>query len=170
MAPARLPPIDELYARHRQRAVRIARRVLGDPHEAEDVVQEVFVRLWSRPDRFDGRSAWTTWLHRVTINGSISSLRARKQRGAPTPAPDAPPSPEELAVSRQMRELFARALEEVGGRHREVVWMREVRGLSYPEIAARLGIPVGTVKSTLHRGRSRAWAVMLRLQERTRAG
>ena len=163
MAPARLPRIDELYAQHRERALRIARRVLGDPHEAEDVVQDVFVRLWAQPDRFDGRSAWTTWLHSVTVNGSINSLRARKRRDMPAPPPDAPPDPEELAVCRQMRDLFTRALEEVGGRHREVVWMREVRGMSYPDIAARLGIPVGTVKSALHRGRSRAWEVMLRL-------
>src|ERR687887_2867038 len=119
MAPARLPRIDELYAQHRERALRIARRVLGDPHEAEDVVQDVFVRLFAQPDRFDGRSAWTTWLHSVTVNGSINSLRARKRRDMPAPPPDAPPDPEELAVCRQMRDLFTRALEEVGGRHPE---------------------------------------------------
>jgi len=57
------------------------------------------------------------------------------------------------AESPEMRELFDRALDELGGLHRQVVWLREVRGLSYPEIASRLGIPEGTVKVQLHRAR-----------------
>ena len=87
-----VPTIDELYVLHRQQALRIVRRVLRDPVEAEDVVQEVFVRLWARPDRFDGRSSWTTWLYRVLVNRSINALRS-KARVQPAAWAEAPQTP-----------------------------------------------------------------------------
>ena len=157
--------MSELYRKHRAQALRIARRILRDPAEAEDVVQEVFVRLWSQPGAgFDGRSAWSTWLYRIMVNSSINQLRARRRRAKLDASREAPLSPEELAVTNQMRELFAKALKEVGGRQEQVVWMREIRGFSYPEIAHMLQIPEGTVKSTLHRARARAYALMLQLE------
>lgn len=160
----RAPSLSDLYRAHHARALRVARRILKDPQEAEDVVQEVFVRLWQQPDAFDGRSAWSTWLYRIMVNSSINTLRARRRRGRLASDVEAPPSPEELAVANQMRGLFREALAEVGGRHEQVLWMREVRGLEYPEIASRLCIPEGTVKSTLHRARARAFAILLRLE------
>lgn len=161
------PSMSDLYRQHRAQALRIARRILKDPEEAEDVVQEVFLRMWVQPDSYDGRAAWSTWLFRVMVNSSINSLRARKRRGklAALPPEDSPLSPEELAVTHQMRELFTRALKEVGGTQEQVVWMREVRGFSYPEIASLLQMPEGTVKSTLHRARAKAFAVMVRMQD-----
>jgi RNA polymerase sigma-70 factor (ECF subfamily) len=155
----------DLYRTHRARALQIARRILGDNAEAEDVVQEVFVRLWQRPGLFDGRSLWSTWLYRVMVNQSINSLRARQRRRALPALGDAPPSPEEQAVTSEMREHFSRTLKQLGGVQEQVVWMREVRGYSYPDIAERLSIPEGTVKSTLHRARARAYAMMLQLEE-----
>ncbi len=79
-ATAALPPIGELYQQHRRRALAIARRILHDADEAEDVVQEVFVRLYSQNFRFDGKAACGTWLHRILVNSSINCLRARKRR------------------------------------------------------------------------------------------
>lgn len=153
-------PLSDLYRAHRAAALRVARRILRDPAEAEDVVQEVFARLWSRPCGFDGRAAWSTWLHRVTVNSSINRLRARRRQRRLELWPEPPPSPEEQAVSGQLRARFAQALREMGGRQAQVVWMRDLRGFSYPEIASLLHIPEGTVKSTLHRGRARALAAM----------
>ena len=77
---AALPPISQLYLQHRTRALAIARRIVGDVDEAEDVVQDVFTRLARKPEGFTGRAAWTTWLHRVMVNSSINWLRARKRR------------------------------------------------------------------------------------------
>lgn len=157
--------LPDLYRAHRARALRIARRILKDPAEAEDVVQEVFVRLWRNPDGFGGRSSVSTWLYRVMINSAINALRAQKRRALLSFDPEATASPEELAVTQQLRTLFDQTLREIGGRQQQVIWMREVRGFSYPEIASMLRIPEGTVKSTLHRGRARAYAMMLQLED-----
>lgn len=154
-----------LYREHRAEALRIARRILRDPADAEDVVQEVFVRLWQRPEGFDGRSRLSTWLYRVMVNESINGLRARRRRSRNTHVRaelEAPPNPEEQAVTSQLRASFHRHLRELGGLGEQVVWMREVRGYSYPDIAALLGVPEGTVKSALHRARARVYAVMVR--------
>lgn len=158
------PELSELYRAHRAQALRVARRILRDPMEAEDVVQEVFVRLWTQGGSFDGRSAWSTWLYRIMVNSSINRLRAQRRRNKLDATREPQLSPEELAVTNQLRALFAKALKEVGGRGEQVVWMREIRGFSYPEIASMLRIPEGTVKSTLHRARARAYAVMVQLE------
>ncbi len=157
-----LPPIHELYRQHRRRALAIARRILRDADEAEDVVQDVFARLHSQNVRFDGKAACTTWLHRILVNSSINSLRARKRRGKlESPLPPAP-DPEEAALGNERHALFLEALGELSEQHRLMLTLRDLRGYSYPEIARMLGIPEGTVKSALNRGRTRLAAAMAR--------
>jgi RNA polymerase sigma-70 factor (ECF subfamily) len=155
-----LPPISQLYRQHRTRALAIARRIVGDADDAEDVVQDVFTRLARKPEGFNGRAAWTTWLHRVMVNSSINWLRARKRREKLGHEPTEPLSPEAQAVGAQMQRHFTEALERVNEQQRQVLWLREVRGFSYPEIAQVLRIPEGTVKSSLHRGRVKALEVL----------
>ena len=155
------PSFTELYSRYRTRALAIARRIVGDADDAEDVVQDVFARLAQRPVGFDGRASCTTWLHRVMVNSSINWLRARKRRERLRHEPEATPSPEAQAVGAQMQRHFERALTQVSEQQRQVLWLRELRGYSYPEIAALLHIPEGTVKSALHRGRLRAQAELV---------
>jgi RNA polymerase sigma-70 factor (ECF subfamily) len=155
-----LPPLPELYRQHRRRALSIARRILQDADEAEDVVQEVFARLHSQNVRFDGKAAYTTWLHRILVNSSINSLRARRRRGRlETPLPAAE-DPEASAVGHERHALFLEALARLSEQHRLVVTLRDLRGHSYPEIARMLGLPEGTVKSALNRGRTRLMAAM----------
>lgn len=155
-----LPPLSELYAEHRPRALAIARRIVGDVDDAEDVVQDVFTRLSRMAPGFGGRAAWTTWLHRVMVNSSINWLRARRRRERLTHEPQEPISPEAQAVGAEMHRHFGAALEQVNEQQRQVLYLREVRGMSYPEIARLLNIPEGTVKSALHRGRQRALAIL----------
>jgi RNA polymerase sigma-70 factor (ECF subfamily) len=154
------PPFTELYRRYRTRALAIARRIVGDADDAEDVVQDVFTRLAQRPSGFDGRSSCSTWLHRVMVNSSINWLRARKRRDKLSHEPQEPASPETQAVGEEMQRHFGDALKEVSELQRQVLWLREVRGFSYPEISQVLRIPEGTVKSSLHRGRVRALEVL----------
>jgi RNA polymerase sigma-70 factor (ECF subfamily) len=159
-----LPPMNELYAQHRSRALAIARRILRDSDEAEDVVQEVFTRLYSQNVRFDGKAAYTTWLHRILVNSSINSLRAKKRRGRLESSLGNVEDPEEAAVSSERHALFLEGLGHLSEQHRQVVTLRDLRGYSYPEIARMLGLPEGTVKSALNRGRTR---LMKHMQART---
>ncbi|MFZ5471072.1 MAG: RNA polymerase sigma factor [Myxococcota bacterium] len=159
-AAAGLPPISYLYRQHRRKALAIARRILGDTDEAEDVVQEVFSRLCFHRVRFDGKAAYSTWLYRVMVNSCINSLRARRRRSRLSSPPATPLTPEQAAIGTELGALFADALSEVSEQHQQVLWLRELRGLSYPEIAQLLRIPEGTVKSALNRGRARVQQVL----------
>ena len=150
-----LPPMTELYQLHRRRALAVARRILHDADEAEDVVQEVFARLLRAGVHFDGKAAYTTWLHRILVNSSINSLRAKKRRDRLESPLSAAEDPEESAVSNQRHERFMEALSHLSEQHKLVVTLRDLRGYSYPEIARILRIPEGTVKSALNRGRTR---------------
>ncbi|MBM7114734.1 RNA polymerase sigma factor [Archangium primigenium] len=150
------PAFTELYRQYRTRALRIARRIVGDADDAEDVVQDVFTRLALRPQGLDGRASSGTWLHRVMVNSSINWLRARRRRERLHHEPEESASPEGQAVGAEMQRQFEQALGQVSEQQRQVLWLREMRGYSYPEIATLLRIPEGTVKSALHRGRQRA--------------
>ncbi len=150
-----LPPLHELYAQHRRRALAVVRRIVHDPDEAEDVVQDVFVRLYSKDVNFDGKAACTTWLHRILVNSSINSLRARKRRGRLETPAEPCEDPETRAVGNEQHAQLVAALEHLSEQHRLVVTLRDLRGYSYPDIARLLGLPEGTVKSALNRGRTR---------------
>src|SRR6218665_185091 len=150
------PAFTELYRQYRTRALSIARRIVGDADDAEDVVQDVFTRLALRPSGFDGRASSRTWLHRVMVNSGINGLRARRRRERLQHEPEEGASPESQAIGAEMQSQFEQALRQVSEQQRQVLWLREMRGYSYPEIATLLRIPEGTVKSALHRGRQRA--------------
>ncbi len=160
LAGAQAQDVSSLYRRHRARALSIARRILRDPDDAEDVVQDVFIRLYLQPVKFDGKAAYTTWLFRVMVNSSINSLRSKRRRARLRSEGDAPLSPEQAAIGRELQQKFEEALAKVTEQHQQVLWLREIRGKSYPEIAELLHIPEGTVKSALNRGRSRVQALL----------
>ncbi|MEN9797635.1 MAG: hypothetical protein RL653_1331 [Pseudomonadota bacterium] len=159
-ATAALPPVEELYRAHRARALAIARRILKDPAEAEDLVQEVFSRLWNGELPFHGRSSCATWLYRVMVNRSINGLRARRRRGRLEHEPSGAGDPEATAAARERWRQVAGVLGQLSPQHRELLLLRELHGLSYPEIAERLGLPEGTVKSALSRARDRLEALL----------
>lgn len=152
---AALPEVSQLYQQHRRRALAIARRILGDSDEAEDVVQEVFSKLHLSKARFDGKAATTTWLHRIMVNSSINSLRARRRRGKLESSMHESEDPEAAALGVERHQHFLDALAVLSEQHRQVLTLRELKGYSYPEIARLLDLPEGTVKSALNRGRTR---------------
>jgi len=143
----------DLVRRHETRVYNLAYRLLGNADDAREASQEAFLTCVRKLRGFRGDSAFGTWLFRVASNASYDVLR-RRQR-TPTPVEELP----ETATSHDEAEGAAgaidvqRALVQVPEEFRLVLVMHDVQGMPYEEIAEAVGVPVGTVKSRLHRGR-----------------
>ena len=150
-----------LVQRHGTRVYNLCLRILGDPDEAADASQDTFLSALRKLSTFRGDAAFTTWLHRVTVNACYDSLRRKRRRPllqvvrdedderreASLPAPD---HADQVVFSVDV----GRALQEVPEEFRVVLVMADVQDLPYDEIARVLEIPVGTVKSRVFRGRA----------------
>jgi len=152
---------------HNQRLYRIARGVIRNDSEAEDVVQEAYVRAFSHLESFRGESTLATWLSRIVINEALGRLRRNRQAAAfvrsGDPAAEAqilrfPGStgcddPERTMAQRQILQLVERATDNLPDTYRSVFIARVIEGLSIEETAELLGIRPETVKTRLHRAR-----------------
>ena len=158
-----------LVETHQRLVYSLALQRVGDHHDAEEVAQTAFFKAWRALPRFRGDAAFSTWLYRLTVNAATDLLRQRKRETLSLDDPDLPPlrdpapGPAELARRRERREALARAVDALPKQARTVLLLRETEGLSYEEIAARTGVPVGTVRSRLSRTR-RSLADILRDQ------
>jgi RNA polymerase sigma-70 factor (ECF subfamily) len=126
----------------------------GNVHDAEDLVQETFLRAYRAIDRFDGSNA-RAWLHTILSRARIDQYRRRRRRPETVELLDDGPAvdpPQDALASG--REELERALDALPEAFREAVVLRDLQELRYTEIAEALGIPVGTVMSRIHRGRA----------------
>ncbi|HEX4826266.1 MAG TPA: sigma-70 family RNA polymerase sigma factor [Candidatus Polarisedimenticolaceae bacterium] len=137
----------------------VTRHYLGDPEEARDVAQDVFVRLYENLSSFSGGDRFKPWLLRMARNASIDRIRRINARPPASDIPftdlplEAGSDPEECAGRAARESLLRRALARLGEQHREVVLLKEIHGLTLEEVADVLGVPIGTVKSRSNRGR-----------------
>ena len=135
---------------------RPVRAVLLDPADVDDAVQATLITVASRIGSFERRARFTTWLDRVARNEALMVLRRKKRLSEPV----SNEVPENDRSARRLSSLVANervlevAMEELSPEHRQVIVMREVEALSYEEIAERVGVPVGTVRSRINRARS----------------
>jgi RNA polymerase sigma-70 factor (ECF subfamily) len=153
-----------LVRRYQDRLYPTLLHVAGCAEDAHDLLQDTFLRAYEKLGRFHGESSFYTWIYRIGVNLALSSRRRRRPLlmlgDASTDLPADPAfNPEDSdpagPLVRQERERIVRdALHSLAPDHRVVVVMKEFDGLRYDEIAAMLGIPVGTVRSRLHRARS----------------
>jgi len=151
-------------ARHQRRVFSFAHYFLGNPSEAEDVVQEVLLRLWQNWQDLDSERL-EPWLLRVTRNACYDLLRKRRSTSrylAPDPeghvtdrAASDRPSPQAKAEAGDFRKHLLAALRKLDEPMRSVLILREIQGLKYQEIADILQLPLNTVRVYLHRGRQR---------------
>jgi RNA polymerase sigma-70 factor (ECF subfamily) len=148
----------ELVRRHQARIYAVCLRTLADPEEASDAAQETFVTAYRKLGQFRGDAAFTTWLHRIALNACYDALRRARRRprlhavddGRPREeGPPAPDHADEIAGTVDV----ARALATVPQEFRVAIVLADVQDLPYDEIARVLEVPVGTVKSRVHRGR-----------------
>jgi RNA polymerase sigma-70 factor (ECF subfamily) len=144
-----------LYRRHAGRVLALCLRLTGERGRAEEAVQDVFVRVWERLASFRGESAFTSWLHRLSVNTVLHALRSERRRIARVAPADepllsaaaAPHAPVEERMD--LEQALARLPEQV----RIVVVLHDVEGFTHDEIAAMTGVAAGTVRSQLSRAR-----------------
>lgn len=171
------PPTSEAVFRdHAPRIYHLARRMLGNDADAEDVTQDVLLQVIRKLHTFRGDAALSTWLHRVTVNAALAhrEKRANRQKhetsaadeatlellGADEPSggvklPRAGESPAALALAAEQRDLIDRAIRRLPEPFRDVFVLADVEGMPNPEIADMLKLSVPAVKSRLHRARQR---------------
>ena len=144
-----------LVQRHLPRVVAFAQRVLGDAAEAEDVAQEVFVRVWTSAPRWEPRAQLSTWLHRVAMNFCLDRLaRRREQSLDDVPEPlDPRPSPASQAAARDLGRHVQVALLALPERQRIAITLCHHQGFSSREAAEILGVGERALESLLARGR-----------------
>jgi RNA polymerase sigma-70 factor (ECF subfamily) len=143
-----------LMERHERRIYNLAYRMLGRPEDARDATQDAFLSCFRHLGSFRGDSAFSTWLHRIAVNACYDLLRKRspafsleEQLTEPASTPD---HADQAAVATDVQ----RALLRIPPEYRSALVMHEVLDLPVDEIAEALGVPIGTVKSRLHRGRA----------------
>lgn len=147
----------ELVTRHQRLVAAVAWRAGVRRSEIEDVVSEVFVKAWRNLERFRPEHAFSTWLYRLALNHVIDhGRRRRKERGrAELPAEISDPRPDAgaSAESHERARLLRAALASLAPHYREVLFLVYVEGLKVEEVSRLLGLPSGTVKTRLMRGR-----------------
>jgi RNA polymerase sigma-70 factor (ECF subfamily) len=158
--------LNRLLTDARPRLLAVALRIVRDRDEAEDVVQEALLKVCRSLARFEGRSSFSTWLHRITVNAALDRLRrgtARREqsttKGGDDEQAQAPidlvdeQTPERLVSRRETGAVVRGALARLQPIHREVLVLREFDGESYRDLARLVRCPVGTVMSRLHHAR-----------------
>jgi RNA polymerase sigma-70 factor, ECF subfamily len=153
--------LDRLLRRYYDRVHAVCRRIAGAGRDADDAAQEAMIGIVRGLGRFDGRSAFSTWVYRVATNAALDELRRRRRRptlhavGDDAPWPEiADPLAERRVDAAALRLVIDDALDDLPEEFRAPVVLRDVADLDYAEIAEVLSIPLGTVKSRIARGRS----------------
>jgi RNA polymerase sigma-70 factor (ECF subfamily) len=158
--------LEALLEQHEPRLYRFARRLCGHHEDAEDVLQESLLAAARGLSGFRGASSLSTWLFSIARSACIK--KRRRSRFAPTEVsldsaeadpvrehPDTSPGPEEALHARRVEAALERAIAGLDGKYREVFVLRDVEGLTAPEVAAVTGLSVAAIKSRLHRARAR---------------
>lgn len=150
-----------LMRRYNQRLYRVSRIILRDDAEAEDVMQDAYVRAYEHLHQFAGKAAFSTWLTRIAIHEALARKRRRGRQEELDALPmngesmsilkSSGPSPEDGTAASQARELLETAIERLPETYRTIVVMREVEEMSVADTAASLGVTEAVVKTRLHR-------------------
>ena len=150
-----------LVQRHSRSVFRLAFRMTGNESDAEDVVQETFLRAFRQLSKFDERASFGTWLYRIASNYALDVMRSKRRRGEQQPPedmedpfvaiPSAAPTPDRLALSGEVRERIAGAMDELSATERTAFVLRHFEGFGIEDISRALGCPPGAAKHSIFR-------------------
>ena len=160
---------EQVYQRHNRRVYSLCLRMTQNPPEAEDLTQEVFIQLYRKIGSFRGDSAFTTWLHRLTVNQVLMHFRKRSVRDekttddGETPEQILPGSENPMAMPIVDRLALDKAIGQLPNGYRTVFVLHDVEGYEHEEIARLLKVSIGTSKSQLHKARMKL-RILLRQQ------
>ncbi len=164
---------EELVSRHAQRVYSLVYRVVGDWQEAEDISQEVFLKVYHGLPKFDQQALFSTWLYRIATNSALDALEKEKRHRHHTVHVDTRPgaqhvthendglarmaspeaNPEELALRSELRACINRVLQQLDREHARVLLLRDFENLSYDEISKMVQAGLSAVKMRIHRAR-----------------
>ncbi|MGH8907829.1 MAG: RNA polymerase sigma factor [Egibacteraceae bacterium] len=150
---------ETLTRRHAGRVYAICLRYFGNPADAEDAAQDTFVAVYRRAGTYGGTARFSTWIYRVATN-ACNDIGRKRARRPQTTSQDSSQEigqlpAEDLLARRELSMELRGALDSLEPAYRDPILLHDVTGLPYTDIAERLGLPVGTVKSRIHRGHAR---------------
>lgn len=153
----------ELVTRYESKVYSLAMKMLRNPEDAEDVLQETFLRAYRGIKSFKGNSTFSTWIYRITANSALMRLRKKQlpqvsiedsdERDAPISIADWAPGPVEQLLNQEMQRVMDEAIEALPPEFRQVFILRDVEEMSNADVAEILDLSVAAVKSRLHRAR-----------------
>ncbi|WP_458407443.1 RNA polymerase sigma factor [Anaerotignum sp.] len=170
---------EELILKHEKIVYNVALRMMNHSEDAKDISQEVFLKAYRSLANFDERSTFSTWLYRITHNTCIDEMRKRKGKQSYSleeelesedgsmqrQIADEGDTPEESLLREEQKSEILRALDTLSEEHKAAIILRDVKGLSYEEIAEILELSLGTVKSRISRARNQLKNEILKIRE-----
>ncbi len=146
----------QIMRNHQDRVFSVCLRIMGNREQALDATQDTFLTAFQKAEQFEGKSAFGTWIYRIAVNTCYDQLRKHKRRRT-DPLPDhldpADQAAEEALASAALRPEIQRALGAIPIDFRAAIILSDIEGMTLPDVAEVLGVPVGTVKSRVFRGR-----------------
>lgn len=170
---------EELILKHEKIVYNLALRMMNHSEDAKDISQEVFLKAYRSLPNFDERSAFSTWIYRITHNTCIDEMRKRKGKqnysleeeleneegSMQRQIADEGDTPEESLLREEQKSEILQALDSLSEEHKAAIVLRDVKGFSYEEIAEILEVSLGTVKSRISRARNQLKNEILKMRE-----
>ncbi|GKX30017.1 RNA polymerase sigma factor [Vallitalea longa] len=171
---------EKLVMNYEKRVYNIAYQMFGNEHDANDMSQEVFIKVYKSLDKFNFKSSFSTWIHRITVNTCIDEYRKKKKNYQVESMDetmeqqdgtvhkqfvDKSLTPEEKAIKNENVRFIRESIDELKEEHKMIIILRDIKGYSYDDIADILDISIGTVKSRISRARASLKKIIKETQE-----